>query len=311
MPDDAADRGSGDPVAFRLLAETARQRLAAAGGAGPAPGREADIRHEPWWRVRTLRRITLRGALSVGGLLAFAFIAANTFGWWQDAVRVSQGPTANARARVAGVDGVVLPWLLPDNVHVVFRTVDGRTVRTAVAHIGHRPEIGSFLQVEYALRSPSRAAAAGNAGMPWGVCASAVLAAACLSRISYRVTRSARNTRALVAAARGTEAEPRRYVLLREPEDQGAYLLFFPAPGSAADRPGHLVRTRSAAFAPVGMADLRGDLHDGGTVVPWLDGRPAWPATSLAAFGPEEETIVLKLLATDPGTQDGRPSPTT
>jgi hypothetical protein len=292
-----------DPVAYGALAATARQRCAAevpAEAAFPV-GDEKDIRHEPWWRVRTLRRLTLRGAFSLGGMLALSFLAANTLPWWYDAVRVTEGPTAVARARVGDVDGVVLPWLLPDSVQVAFRTLDGHLVRTAVAHVGHRPRRGSVLRVEYALRSPTHAEAAGNAGLPWGVSASGGLAALCLTRIVWRATAAGRSTRDLVRAARHPEAEPRRYVLLREPEDPGAWLVFFPVPGRPADRPHHLVHVRAAAFAPVGIADVRGDPRDGGTVVPWLEGHAAWPTTPLSAFGPEEERFVLRLLSGDAG----------
>jgi hypothetical protein len=289
-----------DPLAYGALAATAR-RLGAARPPAEATftGTEADIRHEPWWRVRTLRRLTLRGALSLGGMVALAFLVVNTLPWWYDAVRVTEGPTAVARARVGRVDGVVLPWLLPDSVQVAFRTLDGRLVRTAVAHVGHRPRRGSVLRVEYALRSPTHAEAAGNAGLPWGISASGGLSALCLTRIVWRATAAGRSTRELVGAARHPEAEPRRYVLLRESADPGAWLVLFRAPGRSVDRPRHLVHVRSAGFAPVGMADVRGDARDGGTVVPWLEGRAAWPTTRLSAFGPEEERLVLRLLSDD------------
>jgi hypothetical protein len=291
-----------DPVAYGVLAGTARRRCAVQLPAEATfTGDEADIRREPWWRVRTLRRLTLRGAFSLGAVVALGFLTANTLPWWYDAVRVTEGPTAVARARVGDVDGVLLPWLLPDSVQVAFRTLDGHLVRTAVAHVGHRPRRGSVLRIEYALRSPTRAEAVGNPGLPWGVSASGGLCALCLTRIVWRVTAAGRSTRDLVHAARHPEAEPRRYVLLREPEDPGAWLVLFPVPGRAADRPHHLVHIRSGAFAPVGIADVRGEPRDGGTVVPWLEGRAAWPSTPLSAFGPDEERFVLRLLSDDAG----------
>ncbi|GGO83210.1 hypothetical protein [Wenjunlia tyrosinilytica] len=324
--------GAGGRVAYRALAEAAR-RLAVPPATGPSEP-EADIRTSPWWRVRTLRRLTLRGGLSVGGLLALAFVAVNTFPWWADAVAVGRGPTAVARARVGEVDGVVLPWVLPDNVAVTFRTARGRTVHTAVAHAGNRPHRGETLKVEYATDSPSHASALGNEGLPWGVAAGAALCALCLTRVVWRAVAAGRTANALVRAARSPEAQPVRYVLLTDPVDGWGWLLVFPVLGGEGDRPSHLVPVRTGtpapsaacldsaeattsataaeasaagrAFEAVGTADLRGEFHDGRTVVPWLDGRPAWPLGPLESFGPEDEDFVLSLVSGNPGE---RPQP--
>lgn len=271
------------------------------GGAGARPpGAEADVRRGPWWRVRTLRRTTARAAVSVGGLLALAFVVLNAHPWWADAVALGSGPTATADAAVRDVDGVLVPVLLPDNLTVDFRTADGRPVRTRIAHDGRSPSPGGTLTVEYAVGAPEHAAAVTGHGLLWGVADSLALAALCLARIGWCVSGAARRTRGLVNAARSPEAHPVRYVRLRDCEDGRAWLLFFPLPGGPDDAPALLLPVHDGpagdrAYAPVGTADLRGDTAEGGTAVPWIEGRAVWPSGALGGFGPDDGDFVRHL----------------
>lgn len=288
--------GPRSALAYGVLARAALRRAERAAPAEAGDAAEADIRTAPWWRVATLRRSAAHAAISVGGLLALAFVTVNAYPWWADAAALSGGDTATAKAAVREVDGVLVPVLLPDNLMVDFRTADGRLVRTHIAHgRGEPPAPGDTLTVRYAVGSPEHAAAAGGHGLLWGVVDSLVLAALCLARIGWCAVGATRTTRALVAAARSPEAHPVRYVRLHDCDDGSAWLLFFPLPGGDADRPGHLLPVRNAAGDPVGTADLRGDVRHGGVTVPWIDGRAVWPSGGLGVFGPGDEEFVLHL----------------
>lgn len=317
----------------RFLAEAALRRVPRSphpksGDGGPHPGAggyagfgtedghgraepEADIRSAPWWRVRTLRRTAAREAVSVGGLLGLALVTAGALPWWIDAAALSGGPTARTQAVVRGTHGVVVPVLLPDNLLVEFRTADGRKVRTRVPYRGAAPAPGERLPVEYAVGAPAHAAAASGYGLLWGVADSVVLAGLCLARIGWCAFRSGRTIRMLVAAARCPEAHPVRYVQLHDSDDGTAWLLFFPVPGTGDDPPSLMLPVRAAVGEPAGLADLRGEVRDGGVAVPWIAGRAVWPDGSLSGAGPEDEDFLLHLAAgiADLGGLDGRGRP--
>ncbi|GAB2599094.1 hypothetical protein GCM10027168_35070 [Streptomyces capparidis] len=281
-------------MTFRGVAEAARR---APLPGGPPPPDDADVRHAPWWRVRALRRAALRGGLSVGGLLVFGCVAVHALPWWGDAVRLTAADTARARAVVRDVDGALLPGVFPDNVEVVFTTAQGRRVRALVAHGGEAPEPGAALEVEYAVSAPSHAAPVGDGGLLWGAGASAVAAGLALARVGRRAADGGRRTRALVRAARSPEAHPARCVLLRDTGGGPDWLLLFPVPGGREDAPSHLLPVRAVGVDPVGLADPRGEVRDGGDVVPWVDGRAVWPEAPLAVFGAEHVPLVERLTA--------------
>ncbi|WP_461009382.1 hypothetical protein [Streptomyces capparidis] len=282
---------SGTAVTFAGLAETARR----AGAWGQPPPEDADIRRAAWWRARALRRVAVRGGVSLGGLLAFAVVALNAFPWWVDALRLTVADTGTARATVRDVDGVLLPGVLPKSVEVTFRAADGRLVRAFVAHGGTAPRPGGTLDVEYVTSSPAHAAPVDDPGLAWGAGLSGIAAAVALERVARRAVHGARATHALVRAARAPEAHPVRYVLLRDADE--AWMLLFPVPGTDDDLPSHLIPVTAPGLPPVGMADLRGDVRDGGDAVPWVDGRPVWPTAPLAGFGAVHLPLITRLTA--------------
>ncbi|MFJ7063974.1 hypothetical protein [Streptomyces sp. NPDC101115] len=103
--------------------------------------------------------------------------------------------------------------------------------------------------------------------------------------------------RRLARAARAPMAVPRRYALLYDPYGGHPVLLVFPAGDGTDDPPEGVLRLSSPGTrkrpwpglppAPSGPVELRGGLERtaGGdpVVVPWIEGRPVWPA------GPYEE----------------------
>lgn len=105
--------------------------------------------------------------------------------------------------------------------------------------------------------------------------------------------------RQLTRQADGPVAETPRYVLLEEPSGTGAapVLLLFAADAddSAPPRallrllaPGPRKRPWAGLPSPVGTAELRGRREEPFWAVPWIDGRPHWPADAYEELDPAD-----------------------
>ncbi|MFD0367278.1 hypothetical protein [Streptomyces sp. NPDC127114] len=212
--------------------------------------------------------------------------------------------------RVGPVDGAARPPL-------TYATLTAAAARQAVPRSGRRrPEADVRAVPWWRVRSLRRVAglpmaagglialATGSAALlrPEGsdVQAYAVLAlgAGLFPYAGYRFLTSGRTAaRRLAEAARAAEAVPRRYALLYDPYGGGPVLLVFPAGDGTDDLPEGVIRLlpqgtrtrpgRGLPSAPSGPVELRGrregTAEGDPVVVPWIEGRPVWPA------GPYEE----------------------
>ncbi|MER6094365.1 hypothetical protein ABT154_00560 [Streptomyces sp. NPDC001728] len=133
-----------------------------------------------------------------------------------------------------------------------------------------------------------------------------------LLRAGYLLLTSGRHAaRMLARAATAPVPVDRRYVLLHAPYGDVPVLVLFPAHGGADDLPEALLEllppgTRKHPRAglpsePTGRVELRGwlDRVDDGraVVVPWIEGRPLWPAEPYREAGGAEFTALLDRLA--------------
>ncbi|MDV9191127.1 hypothetical protein R6L23_23490, partial [Streptomyces sp. SR27] len=133
-----------------------------------------------------------------------------------------------------------------------------------------------------------------------------------LLRAGYLLLTSGRHAaRMLARAATAPVPVDRRYVLLHAPYGDVPVLVLFPAHGGADDLPEALLEllppgTRKHPRAglpsePTGRVELRGwlDRVDDGraVVVPWIEGRPLWPAEPYLEAGGAEFTALLDRLA--------------
>ncbi|MEU6619492.1 hypothetical protein ABZ926_01685 [Streptomyces litmocidini] len=119
--------------------------------------------------------------------------------------------------------------------------------------------------------------------------------------------------RLMARAASAAPPTPRRYVLLYDPHGGGPVLVLFPVHGGPYVQPEGLLPLippgppksprRGLPARPVGTAWLHGlrDFAPGGRtpfVVPWIDGRPLWPAEPYRkSDGGPEFTALLERLA--------------
>ncbi|MEU3691009.1 hypothetical protein [Streptomyces narbonensis] len=128
----------------------------------------------------------------------------------------------------------------------------------------------------------------------------------------YRMLTAGRPTvRVLTRAATTFTPVPRRYVLLYDPHGGGPVLVFFSMHGGLDDVPEGVLPLvppgppkhprRGLPALPVGPAGLHGwrDLtRDGDAfVVPWIDGRPLWPAGPYQEAGGKGFPALLDRLA--------------
>ncbi|MFE2555414.1 hypothetical protein ACFXGT_05165 [Streptomyces sp. NPDC059352] len=128
----------------------------------------------------------------------------------------------------------------------------------------------------------------------------------------FRLLRSGRPAALLLARA-ATAPVPvvRRYTMLHDPYGGAPALVVFPAHGGPDDRPEGLLVLASPGTpkrpwlglpsAPTGSVELRGwlDRADSGlpVVVPWIEGRPLWPAEPYQEAGGSEFAEQLERLA--------------
>jgi hypothetical protein len=290
-PDDVLDYGH-----LAALARLLRSRLDTPARTAP---HEPDVRAAAWWRSPRLRGTALATGVSWTGLLLLAATAAFSAWWWISAVRLWGAETATARATVEHryEDAPLGPWLVPGDAEITFRTADGRTVTTDVAHGDPGPREGDGITVEYAVDSPSAARVAGDEGLGQGLVLSGTVAALVLVRCTWCAVRTARRLRRLLRAARGSGTRTARYLVLPDADAPRTtpQMVFFDPDGR---RPFALLeadqgprRAPTAARLPTGgTAELRFAPEEPDTVVPWIGGRPVWPCSPLFDLSdPEEE----------------------
>ncbi|MFP8904235.1 hypothetical protein [Streptomyces atacamensis] len=289
-----------DPLDREHLTALARLLRSRLDTPARTPPREPDVRAVAWWRSPRLRGMVLTTGVPWFGLLVLVATAALSGWWWISAVRLWGAETATARATVEHrhEDAPLGPWLVPGDAEVAFRTADGRTVTTDVAHEGPGPREGDEVTVEYAVDSPSAARIAGDEGLGQGLVVSGTVAALVLTRGAWCAARATRRLRRLVRAARGSGARAADYLLLPDAGDpRTAPQLVFFEPGGGR-RPFALLeadrgprRAPTAARLPLeGAAELRWASDEPDTVVPWIGGRPLWPDSPLFDLSdPDEE----------------------
>ncbi|MCX5391644.1 hypothetical protein [Streptomyces sp. NBC_00094] len=219
------------PTYALLAAEAGREVVAPARAHRP----EADVRAVPWWRVRSLRRVS--GLNEVLILVAVC----------------------------AGL-GVLSVTGLNEGIEVGTYTVGVLT-------------LGALLVSGYRLLTTGRHAA-----------------------------------RRLARAATAPAPATRRYVLLRGPAGGRPTLFLFPDGERPDDLPDGLLMlppTGALPSAPTGSVELHGwlDRAESGlpVVVPWVEGRPLWPAEPLWETGGTDFEGQLEWLA--PGEEDQEEAP--
>lgn len=224
------DAGTAPSPTYALLAaEAAREVVPPA----RAPRPEADVRSVPWWRVRSLRRVSGMGEVLISGAV---------------------GAVAGALAST-GLEG---RFAIPVNILVLMA-------------------LGTFLVSGYRLLTTGRPAA-------------------------LRLAR----------AATAPRPATRRYVLLHGPAGDRPSLFLFPDGERPDDLPDGLVMLPPDGplpSAPTGAVELHGwlDRADSGlpVVVPWVEGRPLWPAEPLWEAGSADFEGRLEWLA--PGVEAPQP----
>ncbi|MDV5146720.1 hypothetical protein R1T08_21640 [Streptomyces sp. SBC-4] len=224
------EAGTAPSPTYALLAAEAAREVVAPGRAHRA---EADVRAVPWWRVRSLRRVSGMGEVLISGVGCV---------------------TAGMLASPGLADGFAIPV-------IVFGVLT----------------LGIFLVSGYRLLTTGRPAA-------------------------LRLAR----------AATAPQPATRRYVLLHGPAGGRPSLFLFPDGERPDDLPDGLLMLPPAGplpSAPTGAVELHGwlDRADSGlpVVVPWVDGRPLWPAEPLWEAGGADFEGQLEWLA--PGVEAPQP----
>ncbi|MET9671910.1 hypothetical protein ABZY68_02280 [Streptomyces sp. NPDC006482] len=131
----------------------------------------------------------------------------------------------------------------------------------------------------------------------------------------YRLLTTGRHAaRRLARAATAPAPATRRYVLLRGPAGGRPTLFLFPDGERPDDLPDGLLMlppTGALPSAPTGSVELHGwlDRAESGlpVVVPWVEGRPLWPAEPLWEAGGPDFEGQLEWLAPGEGDQEEAP----
>ncbi|MFP5334930.1 MAG: hypothetical protein ACLGIV_06405 [Actinomycetes bacterium] len=281
-------------AAAAVAARSVRERWTA----GPHAAVSAEeAESSPWWTLPTLRGVArAEAARASGALLAVVFALLGGWSAWGGWLG-TQGEVQVARA--AAGERYESPFLLPDDLEVTF-TVDGEEVTALVAAVGEVPESG--LRVVHSVEDPTRARILGPGdGTRRGMLLSGLLGGGALAWLAWC-------TRGLLAARRevlGALHDPRRarrdYVLTADPEGDPVLLLWTPRSTS----PGWAVPLAEPVLGAVplhGEVELRGDLRDGGAVLPVLPGRVLWPSSPVVEL--DRDDAVLLLTGAVPGDGD-------
>jgi hypothetical protein len=275
--------GEGE-LGYARIAEVLTAR-AAVEGWGPTPstgvrvGAAGEQIPRRWWRVPRLRRFGCR--LLGWALFPLLFVAAPAlYGatyWWTTAV-LATGDTAVTEAVVKEyLSEDRLPFM-PSDATVTF-TADGHPASATVATTRELRE-GEHVTVLYAADHPGAARLEGAGDGLTRI--AAVTGAAAVLLCGFAAVRGRRVLRALAAVRRAREQPGRtwRYVRFLDPVGNPGLMIFSRWDDGPPEYllPLHPFDPEDEEPGVVGTVDLHGEVGDGATLVPVIDGRTLWPA---------------------------------
>ena len=249
----------------------------------------ADVRGLRWWRVPTLRAVLMTFA---GRLLTVSFLVGmGLLGGWTsvNGWLGTQGDVRVVRAEAGVVEGI-LP-VFPAELQVVYPGAepgpDDEWVWVAV--VGDAPT-GSVTVVHDAT-DPSRARLVGpEDGTGRGLLLTGLLVLAGLGWGARAVVGLVGDRRVVLGALHDERTVRLDYVLTCDPEGDAALLLWTDPDASPAFAV-PLAEAVLGAVALNGTVEVRGELADGGAVIPLLPGQVLWPASP--AVGLDRDDAVL------------------
>ena len=285
-----------DPERIDLVTAAAVAR-ARASREGWRPGRvveldAADVRGLRWWRVPTLRAVLMTFA---GRLLTVSFLAGmGLLGGWTavNGWLGTQGDVRVVRAEAGETEGI-LP-LFPADLPVTFPgsgSGSSEDEQVWVAVVGDVPT--GNVTVAHDAADPSRARLVGpEDGTGRGLLLTGLLVLAGLGWGARAVVGLVGDRRAVLGALHDERSARLDYVLTSDPEGDAALLLWT----DPAASPAYAVPLAEAVLGAVplhGTVEVRGELADGGAVIPLLPGQVLWPASPAVELDRDDAVLLV------------------